>query len=103
MDPTKLSEYSRGVMAPLAASKHQHQILNKEMSNGLAGYMSQELLPDMGLKIKGAAQLSLGFVQRASVTSSTPKEFTSMGTSERMLWNTVKTVISQPYVVFSPE
>jgi len=52
MDPTKLSEYSRGVMAPLAASKYQHQILNKEMPNGLARYVSKELLPDMGLKIK---------------------------------------------------
>ena len=53
MDPTKLSEYSRGVMAPLTASKYQHRILNKEMPNGLARYVSQELLPDMGLKIKG--------------------------------------------------
>ena len=52
MDQTNFQSIA-GSLAPLAASKYQHQILNKEMPNGLARYVSKELLPDMGLKIKG--------------------------------------------------
>ena len=45
MDPHKLAMWTKNELIPAKAEKYAHQVINKEMPEGLKKYLEYELLP----------------------------------------------------------